>query len=163
YARRGERGWAVYSAVSGGIVLVAVVLASYAFPRALPQTDGVGAFGGGFQRIAVIGGWGWLSAPGIPLLMQQPAQRARGWRLRWFAEPPPSPGQKTVSDVGRDMCASATSREDVPPLAAELANGDQLVAGRVRVLWNADAQAGGWNRQAVTRTTTVGCDVVSDA
>jgi len=77
YARRGERGWAVYSAVSGGLVLVAVVLASYAFPRAFPQTEGVGALGGGFQRIAVVCGWGWLTALAIQLLMQQPAQRAR--------------------------------------------------------------------------------------
>jgi hypothetical protein len=77
YARRGERGWAVYSAISGVIVLVAVVLASYAFPRAFPQTEGVGAFGGVFQRIAVICGWGWLTALAIQLLMQRSAQRAR--------------------------------------------------------------------------------------
>jgi len=77
YATRRERGWAFYSAVSGVILLVAVILASYAFPRAFPRTEGLGAFGGLSQRLAVVCGWSWLTALAIHLLMKRSATRAR--------------------------------------------------------------------------------------
>ena len=64
FAARGQRGWALYSAASGVIVFISTVLASYGFPR----TEGLGQFGGLLQRIAVVCGWGWLSALAILLL-----------------------------------------------------------------------------------------------
>jgi len=73
FAVRRERGWAFYSAVSGVVLLISVVLASYAFPR----TEGLGLFGGLFQRIAVVCGWGWLTALAIHLLVKRSASRAR--------------------------------------------------------------------------------------
>src|SRR5215472_1431749 len=73
FALRRERGWAFYSAVSGVVLLISVVLASYAFPR----TEGLGLFGGLFQRIAVVCGWGWLTALAIHLLVKRSASRAR--------------------------------------------------------------------------------------
>lgn len=77
FAARHERGWAFYSAVSGVVLLVSVVLASYAFPRAFPRTEGLGEFGGLFQRIAVVCGWGWLTALAVYLLVKRSAKRAR--------------------------------------------------------------------------------------
>jgi Protein of unknown function (DUF998) len=65
FATRGQRGWALYSTASGVILLVSTVLASYGFPR----TEGLGEFGGLFQRIAVVCGWGWLTALAILLLL----------------------------------------------------------------------------------------------
>lgn len=73
FAVRRERGWAFYSAVSGVVLLISVVLASYAFPR----TEGLGLFGGLFQRIAVVCGWGWLTALAIHLLVKRSASCAQ--------------------------------------------------------------------------------------
>jgi hypothetical protein len=73
FTARGERGWALYSAVSGGVFVIAVVLASYGFPR----TEGLGEFGGLFQRISVVFGWGWLTALATCLLFGRSAERAR--------------------------------------------------------------------------------------
>jgi hypothetical protein len=73
FAARRERGWAFFSALSGVFLLISVVLASYAFPR----TEGLGLFGGLFQRIAVVCGWGWLTALAIYLLMKRSASHAR--------------------------------------------------------------------------------------
>jgi len=73
FAARGEGGWALYSAVSGAVFLISVVLASYGFPR----TEGLGEVGGLFQRIAVACGWAWLTALAIYLLVQRSAERAR--------------------------------------------------------------------------------------
>jgi hypothetical protein len=64
FAARGQRGWALYSTVSGIVLFVLTVLAGYGFPR----TEGLGEFGGLFQRIAVVCGWGWLTALAILLL-----------------------------------------------------------------------------------------------
>jgi hypothetical protein len=50
FAARRERAWAFYSAVSGVVVLITVILASYGFPR----TEGLGELGGLFQRISVV-------------------------------------------------------------------------------------------------------------
>lgn len=73
FAARGDRGWALYSAVSGAAFLITVVLASYGFPR----TEGLGQVGGLFQRIAVVCGWAWLTALAIYLLIERSAKRAR--------------------------------------------------------------------------------------
>jgi len=72
FAARGERGWTLYSAVSGAVVLISVVLASYGFPR----TEGLGEVGGLFQRISVVCGWAWLTALAIYLLIERSAKRA---------------------------------------------------------------------------------------
>lgn len=81
FAARGQRGWALYSAASGVVVFVSTVLAGYGFPR----TEGLGQFGGLFQRIAVVCGWGWLTALAILLLRSSgpprllaPARRGGG-------------------------------------------------------------------------------------
>ena len=73
FAARGDRGWALYSAVSGAAFLIMVVLASYGFPR----TEGLGEVGGLFQRIAVVSGWAWLAALAIYLVIQRSAKRSR--------------------------------------------------------------------------------------
>jgi len=77
FAVRRERGWAFSSAVSGVVLLISVVLARYAFPRALPHTEALGSLSGLLQRIAVVCGWGWLTALAIYLLMKRSASRAR--------------------------------------------------------------------------------------
>jgi Protein of unknown function (DUF998) len=73
FAARGERSWALYSAMSGAVFLISVVLASYGFPR----TEGLGEVGGLFQRISVVCGWVWLTALAIYLLIERAAKRAR--------------------------------------------------------------------------------------
>lgn len=68
FARRfagwGQRGWAIYSAVTAVVFVVAFVLASMAFS----QDERLVAFGGLFQRIAVIAGEGWLTLLAVQLL-----------------------------------------------------------------------------------------------
>lgn len=58
FAARGRRGWALYSAVSGAVFLISVILASYGLPR----TEGLGELGGLFQRISGACGFAWLAA-----------------------------------------------------------------------------------------------------
>lgn len=65
FAAQGQRGWARYCALSGVVVLISTVLAGYGFPR----TEGLGELGGLFQRIAVVCGWGWLTALALLLLL----------------------------------------------------------------------------------------------
>ncbi|MEW9529445.1 DUF998 domain-containing protein [Microbispora sp. NPDC049125] len=57
FAARGERGWALYSALSAAVFTAAMVLANIAFS----QAEGLVAFGGLFQRISVTAGWCWLT------------------------------------------------------------------------------------------------------
>ncbi|HYT26018.1 MAG TPA: DUF998 domain-containing protein [Actinomycetota bacterium] len=68
FARRfagwGERGWAIYSAVTGVVFTVAFVLASMAFG----QAERLVALGGLFQRITITVGWGWLTLLAVHLL-----------------------------------------------------------------------------------------------
>lgn len=56
-ARRGERGWAVYSVVTGLVYAVSFVLASAGFG----QAESLVALAGLFQRVAVTVGFGWLT------------------------------------------------------------------------------------------------------
>jgi hypothetical protein len=68
FARRftlwGERGWAIYSAVTGVVFLVGFVLASAGFA----QAEGLVDFGGLFQRITITVGWLWLTLLAVDLL-----------------------------------------------------------------------------------------------
>jgi hypothetical membrane protein len=64
FAARGERGWAIYSAVTGLVFAVAFVLASAGFG----QADGLVDLAGLFQRVAVTAGFGWLSLLAVRLL-----------------------------------------------------------------------------------------------
>jgi len=73
FAARNERGWALYSAVSGAVFLISIVLASYGFPR----TGGLGEVGGLFQRVSVVSGWVWLTALAIYLLIERSGKRVR--------------------------------------------------------------------------------------
>lgn len=57
YAAWGERGWAVYSALTGLIFTGVFVLASAGFG----QTEGQVDLAGLFQRVAVAVGFGWLT------------------------------------------------------------------------------------------------------
>lgn len=64
FVARGERGWAIYSAVSGLVFVVAFVLASAGFGQAEVLVDLAGLF----QRIAVTVGFGWLTLLAVHLL-----------------------------------------------------------------------------------------------
>ncbi|MFD1544114.1 DUF998 domain-containing protein [Nonomuraea guangzhouensis] len=64
FARRfagwGERGWAVYSAVTGVLVVIGFFLSGQAFS----QVDGLGGL---LQRLTIAAGWGWLTLLAIHL------------------------------------------------------------------------------------------------
>ena len=68
FARRfagwGERGWAVYSAITGAVFAAAFVLTSMAFH----QAESLVAFGGLLQRATLTTGWAWLSLLAVHLL-----------------------------------------------------------------------------------------------
>lgn len=57
FAARGERGWVIYSIVTGAVFPVGFVLSSAGFGQAEDLVDLAGLF----QRIAVIAGFGWLT------------------------------------------------------------------------------------------------------
>ena len=61
---RGERGWAIYSIVTGVVFTVAFVLSSAGFG----QAEGLVDLAGLFQRIGVIVGFGWLTLLAVHLL-----------------------------------------------------------------------------------------------
>lgn len=64
FAGRGERGWAIYSAVSGFVFAVAFVLSSAGFGQAAGLVDLAGLF----QRVAVTVGLGWLTLLAVHFL-----------------------------------------------------------------------------------------------
>ena len=64
FAARGERGWAIYSVLSGLAFSVAFVLSSAGFGQAESLVDLAGLF----QRIAAIVGFGWLTLLAVHLL-----------------------------------------------------------------------------------------------
>jgi hypothetical protein len=70
FAGRGERGWAVYSAVSGVVFAVAFVLSSAGFGQAQGLVDLAGLF----QRLGVATGFGWLTLLAVRFL-RSPMQR----------------------------------------------------------------------------------------
>ncbi|MEQ4720210.1 DUF998 domain-containing protein [Nonomuraea sp. B19D2] len=61
FARRfagwGERGWAVYSAVTGALIVIGFLLSGQAFA----QVPGLLQIGGLLQRLTIAVGWGWLT------------------------------------------------------------------------------------------------------
>ena len=63
-AGRGERGWAVYSAISGLVFVIAFVLSSAGFGQAAGLVDLAGLL----QRVAVAVGFGWLTLLAVHLL-----------------------------------------------------------------------------------------------
>jgi hypothetical protein len=64
FAKWGERGWAITSVLTGIAFIVGFVFSSVGFS----QTEGFVDFGGLFQRITIIIGWGWLSLLAVHLL-----------------------------------------------------------------------------------------------
>ncbi len=64
FHHKGEHGWARYSAGSGLLMLPAFGLASAGFA----QAKSLVSFGGLFQRVAVISGFGWLTALAVRAL-----------------------------------------------------------------------------------------------
>jgi hypothetical protein len=72
FAKRGERRWAIYSALSGVVFAVAFALANLAFS----QVSGLVNFGGLFNRIAAIAGWSWLTMLAIYFLRVS----SKAWR-----------------------------------------------------------------------------------
>jgi Protein of unknown function (DUF998) len=71
FHRDGNRGWAIYSAGSGLVMLVFFGLASAAFSQVAVLVD----FGGRFQRTAVTTGFAWLTALAIRILAKLPGAR----------------------------------------------------------------------------------------
>jgi hypothetical membrane protein len=63
FAGRGERGWAVYSAISGLVFVIAFVLTSAGFGQAAGLIDLAGLL----QRVAVAVGFGWLTLLAVQL------------------------------------------------------------------------------------------------
>jgi hypothetical protein len=63
FAGRGERGWAVYSAISGLVFVIAFVLTSAGFGQAAGLMDLAGLL----QRVAVAVGFGWLTLLAVHL------------------------------------------------------------------------------------------------
>ncbi len=77
FAMQGERGWAIYSAITGLVFAVAFVLAGVGFG----QAEGLVGLAGLFQRIAVIAGFGWLALLATHLLRstsEPPRRKGRG-------------------------------------------------------------------------------------
>jgi len=64
FAARNERGWTIYSILTGILFPIGIVLASAAFA----QTQSLVTFGGLIQRVTVTLGWTWLSLLAIHLL-----------------------------------------------------------------------------------------------
>lgn len=67
FARRfagwGERGWAIYSAVTGVLIVIGFFLSGQAFA----QVPGLLQIGGLLQRLTIAVGWGWLTLLAIHL------------------------------------------------------------------------------------------------
>jgi uncharacterized membrane protein len=75
FAGWGQRGWALYSAATGVVLMVTFVLTIMAFNPVEPLV----AFGGLFQRATATLGWTWLTLLAVHLLRglpQPPASRA---------------------------------------------------------------------------------------
>jgi hypothetical protein len=68
FTRQGERGWAIYSAVSGVVFAVAFALSSAGFGQAAGLVDLAGLF----QRVAVAIGFCWLTLLAVYFLGSSP-------------------------------------------------------------------------------------------
>jgi len=71
FAARGERGWTLYSAVSGLVFAIAFVLSSAGFGQAAGLVDLAGLL----QRVAVVVGFGWLTLLAVQVLGGLPPER----------------------------------------------------------------------------------------
>ena len=71
FAGRGKRGWALYSAVSGGVFAVLFVLSSAGFA----QVEGLEDLAGLLQRVAVAVGFGWLTLLAVHSLRSLSSER----------------------------------------------------------------------------------------
>jgi uncharacterized protein DUF998 len=69
FARLGERGWVVYSVLSGIGMFATFVLAGMGFRQVPGFTD----FAGVFQRLSLIIGLGWIALLAVHLLRDSPA------------------------------------------------------------------------------------------
>jgi hypothetical protein len=70
FARRGQPGWAAYSALSAVVLATGFFLSGAAFGG----TENLLDFGGLFQRIAVVAGFAWLTALAIHVRKKREAQ-----------------------------------------------------------------------------------------
>ena len=64
FATRGERGWATYSALTGILFPMGIILSSMAFS----QNVSLVAYGGLIQRVTITVGWTWLTLLAIHVL-----------------------------------------------------------------------------------------------
>lgn len=64
FLRKGKRGWAIYSAISGVAMVFFFVLAAMGFS----QVSGFADFAGVFQRLSIVSGLGWVSPLAIYFL-----------------------------------------------------------------------------------------------
>ena len=64
FARLGERGWAIYSTLSGFLMFVAFVLAGMGFS----QNPSLVNVAGVFQRLSITIGWSWMTLLAVHLL-----------------------------------------------------------------------------------------------
>ena len=71
FAARRERGWAIYSVVSGVVFAVAFILSSAGFG----QAEGLVDLAGLFQRVSVAVGFGWLTLLAVHLLRYLGSER----------------------------------------------------------------------------------------
>ena len=89
FAARDERGWAIYSTVTGIAFAVGFVLSSAGFG----QAEGLVDLAGLLQRLAVTAGFGWLTLLAVhlltdPTMNEKHARRVRDW------DPGEEPGRK---------------------------------------------------------------------
>jgi hypothetical protein len=74
FATRGERGWTVYSILTGLLFPTGIILSSAAFA----QTESLVAFGGLIQRVTVTLGWTWLTLLALHVLKTLTISRKYG-------------------------------------------------------------------------------------
>lgn len=70
FSRWGQRGWALYSGITGVVFTIGFVLASLAFG----QVPGLVEIGGLLQRLTITLGWIWLALLALHLLREPPPQ-----------------------------------------------------------------------------------------
>jgi hypothetical protein len=68
FAAQGKRGWTIYSAVTGVVLVNAFILSSAGFG----QTEGLVDVAGLFQRVTLIVGFGWLTLLAVHFLRSPP-------------------------------------------------------------------------------------------
>jgi hypothetical protein len=73
FARSGDTGWAVSSALTGAVVPSGLLL----FGHAMSQETGVGAVAGLIQRLTIAIGWGWLASVAMHTLRLGGGHRSR--------------------------------------------------------------------------------------